>query len=441
MANPARNSAGKPFTTDHVIFSAHIAEEIGANAALETDDLDHGTLKSRGGLPRALALFGKRTPAWADRTTQHRPRRISFAADIDDLVAANQSQLLGKHRSWVRVRLREVATVLNGFPFESSRFSKSEGTPLIRIRDIVRGRTETFYQGDIDETFLVQRGEIVVGMDGDFNCAVWAGERALLNQRVCKITPDERFYSPRFLLHALPGYLAAINAHTSSITVKHLSSRTVEDIPLPLAPRAEQERIVSKLDASLSRIAAGEAAARRALERLKRYRAAVLQAAVTGELTHDWRKTQKSEETGTQLVRRLLHERRVRWEEAELKRFHAAAKPPKDDKWKKRYPEPTKLETTELPSLPRGWAWASLQQIGFIVGSLTKNPKRAALRLKMPYLRVGNVYANELRLDEVKTIGVEKGELEKLLLEKGDLLVVEGNGSKDQIGRVAIWDS
>jgi type I restriction enzyme R subunit len=52
-------AAGKPFTIEQRNFLAHIADEIGANAALEPRDLDHGTLKSRGGLPRALALFGK----------------------------------------------------------------------------------------------------------------------------------------------------------------------------------------------------------------------------------------------------------------------------------------------------------------------------------------------------------------------------------------------
>lgn len=207
-----------------------------------------------------------------------------------------------------------------------------------------------------------------------------------------------------------------------------------------LPPSREQERIVAKLDALLSRIAAGEAAARRAQERLKRYRAAVLHAAVTGELTRDWRKTRKPAETGAQLLKRLLQERRARWEEAELKHLQAVGKPPKDDKWKERYSEPNGLSAAELSGLPRGWVWSSLQQLGFVVGGLTKNPRRATLRLKMPYLRVGNVYANELRLDEMKTIGVEKEELDKLLVEKGDLLIVEGNGSKDQIGRLAIWD-
>src|SRR5207245_742932 len=118
-----------------------------------------------------------------------------------------------------------------------------------------------------------------------------------------------------------------------------------------------QERIVAKLDALLSRVAAGEAAARHALDRLQRYRAAVLSAAVIGELTRDWRKSHKSNETGAQLLKRLLQARRARWEEAELKRLHAAGKPPKDDKWKKRYPNPTLPKTDGLPSLPKEWVW------------------------------------------------------------------------------------
>lgn len=137
----------------------------------------------------------------------------------------------------------------------------------------------------------------------------------------------------------------------------------VEKYPINLPPFREQERIVTKLDALLSRVTAGEAAARRALERLSRYRAAVLHAAVTGELTRDWRKTHKADESGAQLLKRLLAERRARWEEAELKRLLAAGKPPKDDGWKKRYPEPKLARTNGLAELPRGWVWTSVDQL------------------------------------------------------------------------------
>jgi len=75
-----------------------------------------------------------------------------------------------------------------------------------------------------------------------------------------------------------------------------------------------------------------------------------------------------------------------------------------------------------------------------ITSGLTKNPKRNELAIKIPYLRVANVYYNQLDLSEIKYIGVSESEIPKTTLHKGDLLFVEGNGSKEQIGRVAIWD-
>ena len=90
--------------------------------------------------------------------------------------------------------------------------------------------------------------------------------------------------------------------------------------------------------------------------------------------------------------------------------------------------------------LPTEWIWVYLGQLGEVIGGLTKNKKREQFELQLPYLRVANVYANELRLDDVTMIGVQESELERVLLEKGDLLVVEGNGSPEQIGRLAIWD-
>ena len=75
-----------------------------------------------------------------------------------------------------------------------------------------------------------------------------------------------------------------------------------------------------------------------------------------------------------------------------------------------------------------------------ITGGLTKNSRRQTLPNKRAYLRVANVYFNRLDLDEIKEIGVTDAEIDKCTLLKGDLLFVEGNGSKSQIGRVAQWD-
>jgi type I restriction enzyme S subunit len=82
--------------------------------------------------------------------------------------------------------LSQVCSVLSGFAFKSNYFGDS-GIPLVRIRDVMRGFSETYYSGEYDEQFVVNDNDILIGMDGDFNIAKWAGGEALLNQRVCKI--------------------------------------------------------------------------------------------------------------------------------------------------------------------------------------------------------------------------------------------------------------
>ena len=81
-----------------------------------------------------------------------------------------------------------------------------------------------------------------------------------------------------------------------------------------------------------------------------------------------------------------------------------------------------------------------LDAVSKVSSGLTKNSKRPTFEIKMPYLRVANVFFDYIDLDDVQTIGVQQGEIEKTLLKKGDVLFVEGNGSPDQIGRVAVWE-
>lgn len=76
----------------------------------------------------------------------------------------------------------------------------------------------------------------------------------------------------------------------------------------------------------------------------------------------------------------------------------------------------------------------------WLIGGLTKNSKRREHPIRLPYLRVANVYTNRLDLSEVKEIGLKESEIERVLLKRNDLLIVEGNGSPTQIGRVALWD-
>ena len=286
---------------------------------------------------------------------------MAFTLTVAELIDADTSGLLGKHPKWERVPLADVASILNGAPFDSALFSRTDGLPLVRIRDVIAGETATYYKGAYEDAYLVQQGDLLVGMDGDFNSGLWGTRTALLNQRVCKISPTEAFYDKRLLALALPGYLAAINANTPSVTVKHLSSKTIGEIELALPPRAEQARIVAKLEELLSDLDAGVAELKAAQRKLVQYRQSLLKAAVEGALTAEWRAQHTLTETGVQLLRRILTERRARWEAKQLAKFKAQGmSPPKD--WQKKYPEPVQPATSDLPELPNAWVWGSTDQ-------------------------------------------------------------------------------
>lgn len=214
---------------------------------------------------------------------------MALTKSVVEIVEQDTSGLLGSHPHWQRVALREVAQVLNGFPFDSTGFNAEKGMPLARIRDVIVGNTSTRFDGPYDPAYVLGDGDLLVGMDGDFNCGRWRGGPALLNQRVCKISVDSRLYEPRLLDAVLPLYLAAINAETSSVTVKHLSSRTIEDICLPLPPRAEQIRLADRLDELLGDLVSAMGELKAAQRKLALYRQSLLSSAIEGSLTAHWR--------------------------------------------------------------------------------------------------------------------------------------------------------
>lgn len=204
-----------------------------------------------------------------------------------EIVNNGKHQLLVKAECWERIYLEEIAKVQNGFAFSSKNFVKSGGMPLIRIRDINKSSTVDRYNGVFSGDFIVKKGDVLIGMDGDFKAAIWKGEDALLNQRVCRIIPNSKNYDPKFLFLCLQPYLNAINEETSSVTVKHLSSRTIEEIPLPYPKLQEQQAIVSKIEELFSELDKGIENLRLAQQQLKTYRQAVLKWAFEGKLTNE----------------------------------------------------------------------------------------------------------------------------------------------------------
>ncbi|NII41715.1 type I restriction enzyme S subunit [Curtobacterium flaccumfaciens] len=145
--------------------------------------------------------------------------------------------------------LGELCTVFNGYAFKSDQFnSEGIGLPLIRIRDVNTGLSDTFFSGEYDARWLVEPGDILIGMDGDFRANRWKHSRALLNQRVCRLQDFSEELLPAFAFYQIQGELDRIQSSIGSSTVKHLSSRELERTPVPVPPVEVQREIVRILD-------------------------------------------------------------------------------------------------------------------------------------------------------------------------------------------------
>lgn len=146
-------------------------------------------------------------------------------------------------------KLSTLCKVQNGYAFDSKLFtSDSNDMPLVRIRDIKTGQTETFYKGNYSQEYVLHNGDYIIGMDGEFNITEWQGGDALLNQRVCRIIVSSNKLLPKYVLYFLPIPLRKIEDETPFVTVKHLSSKKLNDIIIPVPSIEEQQRIVDELD-------------------------------------------------------------------------------------------------------------------------------------------------------------------------------------------------
>lgn len=133
---------------------------------------------------------------------------------------------------------------------------------------------------------------------------------------------------------------------TGAVGQKRVPRPWLENQRIPLPPLPEQHRIVEKIETLFARLDKGDEAVRQVQALLKRYRQSVLKAAVTGDLTADWREANGDRlEHGRDLLARILRTRRETWEGLG------------------RYTEPEAPDTSGLPELPEGWAWASVDQL------------------------------------------------------------------------------
>lgn len=445
-------------------------------------------------------------------------------------------------KGWANARIADLLKIRNGFAFKSADFC-AEGVPLIRQSELKCDRIDV--SGAIYlprhflrkyNNFIIEKGDILIGMSGSLGkVSLYVSDKpALQNQRTGLLVVEEQVADKAFALYALKYVEPQILEQGKGIAVQNISPSQIESCDLLLPPRAEQTRIVAKLEELLSDLDAGVAELKAAQKKLAQYRQSLLKAAVEGALTAEWREARRNSpspqplsrqgrgvmatgvlndtgmltplppcgggvggegakarqvtspiqqqharelrshqtpterdlwqqlrakrfagfkfrrqqplgryivdfvcfeqrliveldgsqhadqqdydaerdawlqaqgfrvlrfwnnqwsaqpeavleaiwvglqqepplpnpspargeglETGAQLLERILIERRARWEAKQLAKFAEQGKtPPKD--WQKKYPEPVQPDTTDLPELPQGWVWASLDAL------------------------------------------------------------------------------
>ena len=244
------------------------------------------------------------------------------------------------------------------------------------------------------------------------------------------IRPQEMYYPKLFY------YFAQATSLPEKGYARHFQFLEKAQIPLP--PLPEQHRIVSKIEELFTKLDAGIDALGKVQAQLKRYRQSVLKAAFEGKLTETWRAEHQDEiEPASVLLERVLKERRRKWEAEQLEQMKAKGEVPKDEKWKAKYKEPTPLDTSELTELPKGWLWATVEQL------LTKIQYGSSRKTNddangVPVLRMGNIVEGKIVRDNLKYLPTEHDEFPELLLDKGDLLFNRTN-SRELVGKTAVY--
>lgn len=250
-------------------------------------------------------------------------------------------------------------------------------------------------------TNLVPANTLIVATRIALGRAIRPTVACAINQDLKALLPDSGINSD-FLLYWIGANQRVIQDLGSGTTVSGIRLEALHGLSLLLPPSTEQTRIVEKLEELLSDLDTGVAELKAAQAKLVRYRQSLLNAAVEGALTAEWRKHNSPEDTGAQLLQRILSERRVRWEAKQLAKFAEQGKaPPKD--WQKKYPDPVQPNTRDLPELPEGWVWSSIGQCFYVgVGATPSRKEPSYWNGDISWVSSGEVQFNRVKKTKEK---------------------------------------
>ncbi|MBQ1092303.1 restriction endonuclease subunit S [Streptomyces sp. B93] len=296
-------------------------------------------------------------------------------------------------KGWARVRLGDIlARIEAGKSYKCEpRPASAEEWGVIKVSamtwgDFDEGENKAVPVGfPFNPDYEIRPGDILLSRA---NTAAYVGAsvlvrqcrpRLLLSDKSLRLVPADgvdREWLAYLLSSPVIRSQISERATGTKDSMRNISQGALEELECLLPPVEEQRRIVAALEEQLSRLNAAVEAVEQSSMRSRQLWSAILHQMTEGTLSRD--------------VRRPV-------------------------------------------------AWARTDEVAVVQGGIQKQAKRRPVENKFPFLRVANVPRGRLALDDVHEIELFDGELERYRLKVGDLLVVEGNGSPDQIGRAASW--
>ena len=350
---------------------------------------------------------------------------------------------------WKRLPLSEIAEVRLGRQRSPKRAVGPNMRPYMRAANVTWNGISLHDIKEMDftpeefEIYALRRGDLLLSEAS--GSASEVGKPAVWNDEV----PDCCFQNTLIRVRAPAALVPFLHLHFykdaltgefaragRGVGIHHLGAKTLSGWALHLPPLDEQRRIVATVDSYLTRLHNVVATLERVRQRMKRYRASTLKAALEGRLVPTEAELARAEgrdcEPASVLLGRILATRRRRWEVAALAKMKAAGKTPRNDKWKARYQEPVGPDHEALPPLPHGWCWVTVAQVlskPLANGCSVKSANRG-----FPVLRLTAVRNGIIDLTERKTGAWTAQEAASFLVRAGDFLVSRGNGSLRLVG-------
>ena len=264
----------------------------------------------------------------------------------------------------------------------------SRARQLVRAHDVLFSTVRTYLKN------IALVSEIYDGQIASTGFSVLRGESGISPKYLFYYSLTDQFINP----------LSELQRGTSYPAVRDSDVRAQ---PIPLSPLPEQQRIVAKIEELFTQLDAGVAALEKAKAQLRRYRQAVLKAAVEGELTREWREAHRGElEPASVLLKRIKEERK--------------------QQATRKYKELHSVDASDLPDLPGGWVWAKIGEITEVIRGASPRPKGDPRYFggSIPWIKISDISKEKGRyLSRTKETVTEEGAKKSRYLKAGTLIL------------------